>query len=108
MKSRRRQLKRYTLSFLGETRMAMKKSLLTFLALACGIMFVPRAYGCSCLTPEVPEALKQAKAVFLGEVIDIVEPKTSNEAAPLPGRFFTIKFKIQRSWKGIPSGAREF
>jgi hypothetical protein len=60
------------------------------------------------LRPEVPEAFKQAKAVFLGEVVDIVEPNTTDETAALPGRFFTIKFKIQKSWKGIPFGAAEF
>src|SRR5260370_2440634 len=63
---------------------------------------------CLRLTPEVPDALKRAKAVFLGEVIDIIEPKATDENAPLPDRFFIIKFKIQRSWKGVGAGTREF
>src|SRR5260370_35193625 len=63
---------------------------------------------CLRLTPEVPDALKRAKAVFLGRVIDIIEPKATDENAPLPDRFFIIKFKIQRSWKGVGAGTREF
>ena len=85
-----------------------KQLLLTLLALGCVSVFTSRAYGCFCITPEVPEALKTARTVFLGEVVDIIEPTTSDETARLPGRFFTIKFKVQRSWKGIPPGAREF
>jgi hypothetical protein len=38
--------------------------------------------------------------VFLGEVTDIVDPKTSNQTAPLRDRLFIIKFKVVRAWKG--------
>jgi hypothetical protein len=86
----------------------MKHPPVIILTLLCVLVFVPRANGCSCLRPEVPGAFKQAKAVFLGEVVDIVEPNTTDETAPLPGRFFTIKFKIQKSWKGIAFGTQEF
>jgi hypothetical protein len=78
------------------------------LTLACLVICSQRTYACFCVRPEVPESFKQAKSVFLGEVVDIVEPKTSDETAPLPDRFFKIKFKVQRSWKGVPYGAREF
>src|SRR5260370_35652078 len=63
---------------------------------------------CLRLTPEVPHALKRAKAVFLGEVIDIIEPKATDENEPLHDRFFIIKFKIQRSWKGAGAWTEEF
>jgi len=86
----------------------MKRLLLTIFALGCLGASASPTYACSWVTPEVPEAFKQANAVFLGEVVDIVEPKTSNESAPIADRFFTIKFKIQRSWKGINFGRREF
>src|SRR5436853_3403955 len=62
------------------------------------------SHACSCLIPDVPEAVKQSSAVFVGEVVDIVAPKTSDEKAPLPGRFFTIKFKVEKSWKGAAFG----
>jgi hypothetical protein len=88
--------------------MAMKHLLPIILVLLCMVAFVPRAYGCWCSRPEVPEAFNRAKAVFLGEVVDVVEPHTTDETAPLPGRFFTIRFKIQKSWKGIAFGTQEF
>ena len=85
----------------------MKQLVLTTLAVGC-LMVTPSANACSCITPEVPEALEHAKSVFLGEVVDIIEPKTTDVTAPVPGRFFTIKFKIHKSWKGVASGASEF
>ena len=88
--------------------MLMKYTLLLALALACLVVCSQRTYACFCVTPEVPESFKRAKAVFIGAVVDILEPKTSDETAPLPGRFFTIKFKVQRTWKGVPSGTQEF
>jgi hypothetical protein len=51
--------------------------------------------------PEVPEAFSEARAVFIGEVVDIVEPRTNNPRAPLADRLYAIKFKIERSWKGV-------
>jgi hypothetical protein len=56
---------------------------------------------CSCVVPEVPEAFDRAKAVFVGEVIEIVEPTTSDEKAPLHDRFYVLRFKVEKSWKGV-------
>src|SRR5260370_12391360 len=86
----------------------MKHFLLIALVLGCVLGGTSRAYACWCVRPEVPDALKRANAVFLGEVLDIVEPKTANDDAPIQDRFFTIKFKIEKSWKGVPFGLREF
>ncbi len=58
-------------------------------------------YACSCITPEVPQAFSEARAVFIGEVIDIVEPRTNNPKAPLADRLYAVKFRIGRSWKGV-------
>ena len=86
----------------------MKHFLLIALVLGCVLGCTSRAYACWCVRPEVPDALKRANAVFVGEVLDIVEPKTANDDAPIQDRFFTIKFKIEKSWKGVPFGLREF
>jgi hypothetical protein len=86
----------------------MKQLLLISLALGCLMLCPLRANACSCVTPEVPQAFKQANAVFLGEVVEIIEPKDSSESAAISDRFFTIKFKIERSWKGVPFAALEF
>lgn len=53
-----------------------------------------------CLVPEVPQAFDRAKAVFVGQVVEIVEPTTWDENAPLRDRFFIVRFKVERSWKG--------
>ena len=54
----------------------MKHSLwlILFFAIVSASSSVARA--CSCVIEEVPESLKQANAVFIGEVTDIAEPKT--------------------------------
>lgn len=85
----------------------MKKIVLTIITLGCLALFAPISYACFCVTSDVPGALDQASAVFLGEVIDVIQPRTSDETAPLPDRFFTIKFKVERSWKGVAFGSGE-
>lgn len=67
-----------------------------------------RANACFCAIPEVSEAYKNANAVFLGEVVEIIEPKNSEENGAISDRSFTITFKIERSWKGVPFAASEF
>lgn len=64
-------------------------------------LYSPSIYACSCVMPEVPQAFSEARAVFIGEVVDIVEPRTNNPRAPLADRLYSIKFKIEKSWKGV-------
>jgi hypothetical protein len=66
-------------------------------------LFSPTGYSCVCLVPDVSRAVERADAVFVGEVVDIVEPSTSDLMAPLLERSFIIKFKVQKSWKGVTS-----
>lgn len=60
----------------------------------------PDVYACSCVTPEVPQAFREARAVFLGEVTEIIQPRNNSVKAPLADRLFEIRFKVERSWKG--------
>lgn len=85
----------------------MRQIALAVVALGTALLFAPAAQACYCGKAEVPKALNAASAVFLGEVIDITEPRTTEETAPLPGRFFTIRFKVEKSWKGIAFGSTE-
>ncbi|SRR6266404_2961715 len=64
---------------------------------------VPTVKACYCSVPEVPRALNRASAVFVGEVIEVIDPRTSDEKASPPGRFYTIRFKVEKSWKGVAS-----
>ena len=86
----------------------MKRILVTVLAIAYfGVCSSP-ARGCFCILPEVSDSFTEARSVFLGETIQIVEPRTLEQEAPFAKRAFTIKFKIIQSWKGVPSGLSEF
>ena len=58
----------------------------------------------SCLLPDVREGFEQAKAVFVGEVEEIIPPRTTSKDAPFLDRAYVIRFKIERSWKGLPFG----
>jgi hypothetical protein len=60
----------------------------------------PVAMACHCLMPEVHEGFERARAVFQGEVLEIVPPRNTAKDAPFTDRAYTIRFKIERTWKG--------
>ena len=64
------------------------------------------AFGCTIVTSEFPSAYRTARAVFVGEVVKIDKPLTSETDAPLRDRLHKITFKVEFSWKG--AGFREF
>lgn len=66
-------------------------------------MYAPNSHACSCVTPEVPQAFREARAVFVGEVIEIVEPQSDDPKAPLANRLYAIRFNVEKSWKGVTS-----
>ncbi|HYX29392.1 MAG TPA: hypothetical protein VE863_12580 [Pyrinomonadaceae bacterium] len=51
--------------------------------------------------------MKTARVVFLGEVTEIIEPKIGGENLPQIDRAYTIKFKVHKTWKGLPSDATD-
>ena len=77
------------------------KNLLAGIALVCLFaLWAPSANACTCIIPEVKDALKHADAVFVGKVKEIIEPKTSPTASAAERKFYTIKFEVEKSWKG--------
>lgn len=78
----------------------MKRLILLMLLIGLVTMAARTSYACWCIKPDAAEAFAQAGAVFVGQVLDITEPATTKLDAPLPGPFFVIKFKIEKSWKG--------
>ena len=86
----------------------MKRIVLTIFALACFAASAPVSHACFCIYDDVPGAFERATAVFLGEATDIVEPKTVRQIGPLADRFYTVRFRVRRSWKGIPFGRDSF
>lgn len=57
-----------------------------------------------CIIPEFPNAFKQAHAVFVGEVVEIIPPEARNYREPRLGRAYTIEFKVEKAWKGVRTG----
>ena len=76
----------------------------SFLLIVILLLFSVSISGSYCSVPDVPKGLDRADAVFVGEVLEVIEPRTTEEDAPPPGRFFVIRFKVERSWKGATSG----
>ena len=64
------------------------------MALSSGISF--RAFGCSCVSPELDKARMNADAVFSGTIVRItyVDPKASWEPR------VAVDFEVDRVWKG--------
>jgi hypothetical protein len=60
---------------------------------------------CFHFKPDFPEAYERARAVFIGEVVKIDKPLTSEADAPLKDRLHKVTFKVEFSWRG--AGFRE-
>ena len=62
------------------------------------------AYG-SCLVPEVAQGYERAKAVFVGEVIEITPPRSTDKNAPFFERAYLLELEVERAWKGRAFGS---
>lgn len=79
----------------------MKTLFLTAGLLSMFTLSAPYGHACSCLMPEVRQAFDDAQAVFIGEVIEIVRPRTNNPKALSADRLYRVKFKVEEAWKGV-------
>src|SRR3954469_23277683 len=61
------------------------------------------ASACWCFVPDVHKSFDKATDVFVGIVTEIKPPHSTSEKSSLSERLFTIKFKIEKSWKGSVS-----
>ena len=57
-------------------------------------------WSCYTVVPDFSKAFETSKAVFIGEVIKIVEPSDSSPTAPLRKQLQELTFKVEYSWKG--------
>jgi hypothetical protein len=78
----------------------MKYLILTAVLMGTVALFASNSHACTCVMPEVPQAYDEARAVFAGEVIEIVKPRTNDPKAQLADRLYTVKFKVEKSLKG--------
>ncbi len=59
-------------------------------------------YACSCEPPNQRKAFRKARAIFIGEVLEIKESKNQKIADFLGlATVYDIKFKVEKSWKGV-------
>ena len=73
------------------------------LSLAALLMICPpSARACTCIVPGVEQALNRADAVFIGKVKEIIEPKKTGTSSSPDSKFYTIKFEVEKNWKGAP------
>jgi hypothetical protein len=72
------------------------------LLIAVFVLSTVKGHACSCVKPDASEALVHAQAVFVGEVIDVSDPRSILPEAPASERLFKITFKVERAWKGAP------
>src|ERR1051325_3213819 len=57
--------------------------------------------ACSCVDPLTPrEELKKARAVFVGEVVEVEELMPSGKLTN-DNFLYIVRFKVQQYWKGV-------
>jgi hypothetical protein len=84
----------------------MKHLVLATALVAISVVHQVDNLACFVVAPDVPQAFDSARAVFIGEVVRITKPLTSEPTAPLEDRSYRVTFKVEYSWKG--AGFREF
>ena len=78
----------------------MKHLIQVILLIGTFAMSAADSQACSCISFEVPEALSEARAVFVGRVIAITKPRSNDPKAALADRLYAVKFRVEKSWKG--------
>lgn len=56
---------------------------------------------CYCIPPSVQASYDNSKAVFVGEVLEVIPPQTTDPRAGFVDVAHTIKFRVEKSWKGV-------
>ncbi len=57
-------------------------------------------WSCWCRVPEVREAYALAKVVFVGEVVEVIPPRSTDRYAKFEDAAHTYRFKVETAWKG--------
>lgn len=79
----------------------MKQLVATVMVVVVVVLVAARSSrASSCIIPEVSEAYKQARAVFVGEVAEVIKSPDFDETSPRK-HLFIITFKVEKAWKGV-------
>jgi hypothetical protein len=79
--------------------------LILVLVLALWPVSRPEFIVCMDTKPSFAMAYELSRVVFVGEVVKIDKPLTSDKTAPLTDRLYKVTFRVEFSWKG--AGFRE-
>src|ERR1044071_3695967 len=60
-----------------------------------------QCFACSCGPYGMEQAFDESSAVFVGEVTEITKPRTDEPKALLTDRLYHVRFKVERTWKGL-------
>lgn len=78
----------------------MKRIIQVIIVVLVFVLWTPVGYACFCYQPDVREAFDEAKAVFVGEVLEIIPPRSADPKAGFIDRAHTIRFTVEKQWKG--------
>lgn len=84
----------------------MKHVVLLVVLVTMPVVVRANSTPCFVVAPEFRKAYETARSVFIGEVIRISGPITTDVRAPLSDRLDRVTFKVEYSWKG--AGFQEF
>ncbi|HSE17112.1 MAG TPA: hypothetical protein VLB46_08660 [Pyrinomonadaceae bacterium] len=73
---------------------------ITFVVIIFWIAVPPARGSCFCVAPEVTQAFEKARAVFVGELLEVVPPRSTDKDAVFADRVHTARFKVEITWKG--------
>ena len=79
----------------------MKHLFLAFFIAMLFALSAPQSLACSCGAYGMEQAFDESRAVFVGEVIEITKPRTNDPKALPTDRLYQVKFKVERTWKGL-------
>jgi hypothetical protein len=78
----------------------MKRFMTVATLIGVFLLWSPNSYACFCIKPQVTTAFNQAQAVFVGEVVEVIPPRSADRNGGFPKDAHTIRFKVETSWKG--------
>jgi len=56
-------------------------------------------WSCWCVKPELREAFDKARVVFVGEVVEVIQPRSTDGKGQFVDAAQTIRFRVETAWK---------
>src|SRR5262245_41754363 len=79
-------------------RSVSRKASMAVSAFLFSLLLAPAAFPCTCIIPKHRTDFRRAKAVFVGQVIDIDRKSNISERLS-EAVIYSAKFKVEKPWK---------